>query len=249
MKKSLLLLISLISFMRMDLSAQVMDKEYMDLFDLYMMDDYEKCLKKAMKYTENDKSKKDAQPWFYVTMCYYKISMNSELEEKYPGALMESFKAAKRFRKFDVSGKVWNENQDFFDEYKAYVLKKFTPEVKNGSYKEAAKHFKKFQEVDESDYGIQIIAGITYILANKMEGVSWVESAIDSLKSKYTGAKFKAESLDKEALLQSAFVEYSAFLAQKDDQKELAMKVIEAGRDIMVDNDEVQRQYARMNRK
>lgn len=228
--------------------AQQMEKKYGDLFDMYIIDNYEKCMKKAMKYTESEKTKRDDEPWLYVCMSYYKMSQMSEFTEKYPDALMESIKAGTKFRKADRSGKTWEANQDFFDEYKEYMLNKFGKEVKNGSYKDATKYLKKFTKVDEQDFGLQIITGVVHLLADKAEGEMMITAALDSLNAEYKSKKYEPQNMKKDALMQEAFVDYTAMLAKKEDYMNLAKKIAETGKNIMTDNDEVQRQYARLNR-
>ena len=46
---------------------------YEDLLELLVDEKYERCLYKAMKYTEEEKTTKEALPYLYVSMAYFRI--------------------------------------------------------------------------------------------------------------------------------------------------------------------------------
>ena len=65
------------------LSASAQAPSYDYLLVLFVDGEYEKLVKKAEKYTLNEKTKKDPIPWFYLSKGLYAIS-KSELRIHVP---------------------------------------------------------------------------------------------------------------------------------------------------------------------
>ena len=79
-------------------------QEDFDELLMWMVDEkFEKVLYKAIRYTEDDETKKEPVPYVFMSMAYFKISEsgNPEFEEKYSNALKSALKYASKFVKKD----------------------------------------------------------------------------------------------------------------------------------------------------
>jgi len=84
--------------------AQSISKEFDKLVFLYIDGKYVKCANLGLKYTEDDKLRRDPIPYLYVSMSMFEISRIEALSEKHPNAFKNSLKYAYKYRKKDKNG-------------------------------------------------------------------------------------------------------------------------------------------------
>jgi hypothetical protein len=95
-------------------AAQAQKHVYEDLLVLYVDEKYEKCMEKALTYTENDATKKDALPFLYVSMCNFEMSKVEQYAEDYPKAGRDALKWAEKYRKKDKEKEFFNNYEDYW---------------------------------------------------------------------------------------------------------------------------------------
>lgn len=96
------------------LGLQAQKHVYEDLLVLYVDEKYEKCMEKALTYTENDDTKKDALPFLYVSMCNYEMSKLEKFAVDYPKAGRDALKWAEKYRKKDKDKEFFNNYEDYW---------------------------------------------------------------------------------------------------------------------------------------
>ncbi|TXC77135.1 hypothetical protein [Luteibaculum oceani] len=220
-KLVLLLLLGLISVA--NIQAQDEKKEYFDLLMLYLDADYEKLLKKAEKYMDNDKTRKDALPYLYAAMGYFDIKDNEELSEVYKNPLRESLKLATKFVRYDRTNAYAEEGDDFIAKLRAEIKNEAIFELKEGKDSRAQYYFKQLLRLDENDYSViymqlQLAAreGDTYT-QNEMQAEfnRMIENVTDWSK----------EASDKKNFLEYAMLEHADYLKEKG-RTDAALKVV-----------------------
>src|SRR4051812_45411801 len=95
---------------------------YDDLQILYADGNYDKLVKSSESYTQKDKSKTDALPYFWLGRGLYKISQSGSDEEKYKNAYKDAIGAIGKAIKQDKAGDVQREYAEFFEEFKMSLV-------------------------------------------------------------------------------------------------------------------------------
>ncbi|NQX91150.1 MAG: hypothetical protein HRT74_03275 [Flavobacteriales bacterium] len=112
MKRIFLLALSLLA-----LTQVYSQREYDDLLELIVDENYQRCLLKAEKYTLSDATKKDPLPYLYMSMAFFEIARGEDekLKEMYEGkAFKNSLKYASKYSKKDKQREYYAEFVDFF---------------------------------------------------------------------------------------------------------------------------------------
>ena len=105
--------------------APLIPQEDFDELLMWMVDGkYEKVLYKAIRYTEDDDTKKEPVPYVFMSMAFFKISESSdeELLEKYSKALKDALKYASKFVKKDKEKEYISEYVDYFNDLRRATM-------------------------------------------------------------------------------------------------------------------------------
>jgi len=151
MKKHFLLLMLFVTGICTSLNAQ--PPTYDDLVIDYADGNYDKLLKKAEKYTQNDKTKNDAIPFLYMAKCNFQMSKDQEWLEKYPKAFNDAIRFAGNTIKKDKEGIVVSENQEFFIDLKTSLVEDIKNLVEEGSYAKLMGYIAKLHRFSKDDVG------------------------------------------------------------------------------------------------
>ena len=128
---------------------------YDDLLELVVDEKYERCLYKAVRYTEDDRTKKDPLPYLYMSMSYFRIHQGDDekVKEKFPKAFKESLKYVVKHRKKDKENEYFAEFQDYFSELRLETMSEAEREVDNEKFTRSKGLYKYLVSLDESDPG------------------------------------------------------------------------------------------------
>ncbi|MFM1931558.1 MAG: hypothetical protein RL226_861 [Bacteroidota bacterium] len=154
---------------------------YDDLLELIVDKKYERCLYKAMKYTEEEKTTKDPLPYLYVSMAYFKIDQSEDetLKAKYDNkAFKESLKYAVKYRKKDKESLYYAEFAEFFSELREKTMVQAEQEMGEEKYTRSKGTYKYLCDIDANDVGAWIMKGYSeYMLKSKKDAtLSWDEA-------------------------------------------------------------------------
>jgi len=139
-------------------SAQAPDFE--DLLILYSEDRYEKCYSKAIKYTENDNTRKEPMPYLYVSMAMFEISKDEKYKKSFPKAFKDALGYAAKFKKKDKTDIFTKESERYYTKLKKVVVEDTENFFIQGNYKKAISNLNKLVIFDPQDIGGWVLKGV-----------------------------------------------------------------------------------------
>ncbi|MFT7612520.1 MAG: hypothetical protein ACI9J3_001483 [Parvicellaceae bacterium] len=149
-------------------------QEYGDLLSLLVSEEYEKVIKKATKYTTDEKTKKDALPYLYYSEAMYRMSRDHKYNMDYPKAYKDALSYASKFRKKDKGNAYHDDAIDYIEELKLVIgeeVENYMAADDYKAYKKALGLMKKVIQFSPEDRGAQVTTALLEILTgNKSEG-------------------------------------------------------------------------------
>ncbi len=219
-------------------------KPYDDLLVRYVDEKYEDCLVRAERYTQNDKTKKDALPYLYMSMCLYEISKIPKYQEmeEYKKADRDALKWAEKYRKKD-------KNLEFFHNYEDYWGELNTMAQENGlnlyeagpkEMSKARRYFESMTRYYPENPGPWLMLALSQYGANQAkEG----DASVDSYKAAMEASGGIARlPEDQKKLLKSALIHYAEYLDGKGDRTG-ARAAMETGKDAFMEDAEYKGAY------
>lgn len=212
--------------------AQVAGAKHSKLVDLYVMGNYEECLNKAMKMTENDKYKSESEPYLWVSLCLIDCSRDPELEEFFPEdkANKDALKYATKFKKKDDKIKskdgeyIFDENIDFIYDLIEIGLVEGKSFFVMDNYSKASYYYKLVAKLDPENQECQLMNGVLYLYNKNRDGQEIVDNAMEYFKGQADMGGYEVNPKSQNAFV-DGFVYYSQYL-EKKGQKDEAFKVI-----------------------
>jgi DNA-binding SARP family transcriptional activator len=128
---------------------------YDDLLEYIVDEKYERCLYKALKYTEDDETRKDALPYLYMSMAYFRIHQSDDpkLQEEYDDAYKDAMKYIIKFVKKDKENEYRAEFQDFMSELRLATIAEAEREMDEDKYIRSKRYWGYLTKMDENDPG------------------------------------------------------------------------------------------------
>lgn len=176
-------------------TAQVVGGMDFKLEKLYMDEKWEDLGFKALKMTEDDKYKKDPEPFLYVSMAFYQISQSNDakLQEEYPKALADAVKYASKFRTKDKDNTWFNDNSEYFEQLKKTVIAdaaQYVDEPKK--LRVAVTSYKNLCKAIPEDNNILFFKGVLEAKnRNDAEADRNIVEAMKGLSAAYADPKYK----------------------------------------------------------
>jgi hypothetical protein len=199
-------------------SAQVVGGMDFKLEKLYNEEKWEDLGHKALTMTEDDKYKKDPEPFLYLSMAFFKISQSDDakLKTEYPKALADAVKYATKFRSKDKDGVWYNDNKDYFDELKKTAIAEALPFVDDDKKRRnAITSFKNLSKAVPEDYNILFYKGVLETMArNEAEADRNIIDAMSGLAKSYADPKYKPSKASAH-LLEDGMTRWADILIQK----------------------------------
>lgn len=234
MKKILLPLFTAVTFFSAvsKVSAQS-EKDYKDLLTLFVADKFEKCLYKAEGYTLNDKTKKDALPYLFVSRCYYEMSKRDEFKQKYPNAFKDAMKFIAKYAVKDKEKIYYAEYDDFISDLRRDAIAEAANLFEMGKFTKSKAFYDQMTKLDGNDAGAWIMLGINHVaLKAKKDAENSFKTAKAALENKTASSGKEQLVLLKEALISHATTLYDS--GSKQDAKTW----IEFGKEFFKDDKE-----------
>ena len=142
-------------------SAQT-DNDYKDLLTLFVGEKYEKCLYKAEDYTLDEKAKKDALPYLFMSRCFYEMSKRDEFKEKYPNAFKDAMKYISKYGSKDKEKKYLAEYEDLFAQIRGAAIAEAETMMDTQKYSKAKQLYDQLLDIDPNDAGAQLMMGVVF---------------------------------------------------------------------------------------
>jgi hypothetical protein len=185
---------------------------------LYNEEKWEDLGDRALKMTEDDKYKKDPEPFLYLSMAFYQISQSNDekLKTDYPKALADAVKFATKFRSKDKEGTWYQDNKDYFEELKKAAIADAMPYVDDDKKRRnAVTAFKNLSKAIPEDHNILFYKGVLETMArNEAEADRNIIDAMKGLSASYADSKYKP-SKSSAYLLEDGMIRWADLLIQK----------------------------------
>ncbi len=217
--------------------AQVVGGKDDKLAQLYASGKYESCLFKADNMTYRESSSHEPEPYLYVAMCYYKLSMSDDpiLRDDYKDGFKQAIAYIGKFIRKDKEGILYDENIGFINTLKDEQLKKINKYFQDMEYKKAAIAAKSYNKLNrENDETIVYFIGACEMLSkNNPQGELDMSKAQTILNEKIKAGTLKTDPRFT-PLLASVFLKYSENLVLLS-QLESASTILSYGLKMMPD--------------
>lgn len=214
-------------------------QEDFDELLMWMVDEkFEKVLYKAIRYTEDDETKKEPVPYVFMSMAYFKISEsgNPEFEEKYSNALKSALKYASKFVKKDKESEYIAEYTDYFNDLRRSTMNQAEVYVDDEKFTKAKSYYKYLWTLDTEDPGAWLMYGnvLWKSKAKRDAEESWATSA--QLLAEFEGRGLEEVQID---LLKFSVI-YTAEMLAAEGNRTDARKWIERVNALFDNDREVQ---------
>jgi len=227
-----ILTITLLAFICLAPRLVAQDKEYEDLWVLYIDEDYEKLVKKAQSLTENDKTKKQAMPYLFVSMGYFEISKKEDLNEDYPKAFKDAMKYAAKWRKKDKEGAYVYDNKDYISDLRDAGMDVAEGYLEDGSFSKAKSYYKYMTQFDPDCPGSWLMYSYALKMMNDFSGT---QTAWDNFDTKL--GDISRLSSEQQRLLKYGLITYAEGLYEEGKRTE-ARELLERGADFFGEDNE-----------
>jgi hypothetical protein len=228
MKNITLLLIFLGGFL---FNSNAQAPEYDDLVQYYADGDYDKLLKKAFKYTQGDKTKKHALPYYYLSIANFQISKGHDLLEKYPKAFKDAVKYAGKCIQKDKDSVIVVEKMGLFTDLKVAINEELRNLAESEEYNRMPSVLSQMIKIDKYSVGAHFlkisayyvkkdkanIKKYTKICNDLFDNINAEQYSIDEENDDYDLINRKKADLE---LLKIGIMEYTKILvANKQSEK------------------------------
>ncbi|MCB0795940.1 MAG: hypothetical protein KDB88_14490 [Flavobacteriales bacterium] len=226
------------------LTAQV--REYDDLLVLYVDEEYEKCIAKAERYTEKDKTRRDALPYLYLSMCYFEIAKLDKYatEHEWRNADRDALRWAKRYRRKDKDLLYFDQYADYWEELNTMAMETGIMFLDMEEYTKARRRFDRMVDYHPEN------AGAWQMLALCQQELNLQRDAAESMeefrKSFQAIDDIDRLSKDQRTLLRGSLIRYAEHMDALGMQ-DSARHVLDLGYDAFQENPEFKGLYEELN--
>ncbi len=137
-------------------------QNYNDLKILFADENYEKLVKEAEKYNDNDATKYDPAPYIWAAKGLYAISLSGNDDEKFDNAFKDGITFLSKGIKYDLKkndGQEMEEHAEFIETYQMALYTRINNELLINSYKKAYSWCVKYKKISQETTGINFVIG------------------------------------------------------------------------------------------
>ena len=192
MKNSILLLIFLGGFL---FNSNAQAPEYDDLIQYFADESYDKLLKKAYKYTQGDKTKKHALPYYYMAIANFEISKGHELLEKYPKAFKDAVKYAGKCIQKDKDSTVVPDKMALFTDLKVALNEELRNLAESEEYSKMTSKLAMMLKIDKYSIGTHFLKLTVYYVKRDKANIKKYTKICNTLFDNINAEQF---SIDEE---------------------------------------------------
>ncbi|MFM1876708.1 MAG: hypothetical protein RL266_2445 [Bacteroidota bacterium] len=188
--------ISLFLFACTAVSAQVFEPQFDQVAKKFEKGSYESALETAEALMENDKYKKEPEPYLWAAMCFYQIHLSDDekLKERFKSALRDALKYAGKAVAKDKNGTLMENNKDFFDTMKEEGIKAANEFELENNYRKASYTYKQILAFAPEDAFVQFAKGVTDIrLSSMVEAEKEIGEAFPVIERNYRDLSYEPD--------------------------------------------------------
>lgn len=230
----------------LSVKAQVKNSNFQKLFDLYTMEEYDKCAYKAEKYSQKDKYKRDPEPYLYMAMCFYQAHVQPEkFDQEFDDPLKDALKYAYKFRKKDKTGELFESNRELLDKIREEALANAKFYYNDNDYRKASSEFKRIQKVIPDDFNVMLMTGVADIMTkNASQGERLVVVALDSIRAQDERGVWEKDEVTYDIMIKG-IVGYTNYLSEVERLEE-AQETLTFARKLVPDDATLKSQYKKI---
>lgn len=205
---------------------------------MWMVDGkYEKVLFKAIRYTEDDDTKKEPLPYIFMSEAFFRIlqSDDPDLVEEYGNTLKDALKYASKFVKKDKEREYFDRYTDYLNELRRATMNEAEVFVDDEKFTRAKSYYKYLYVIDGDDAGAWLMYGTVLwkTKARRDAEESWEQAK--RLLAEYGGKGLQEVQLD---LLRYS-VRYTAEMLADEGDASAALGWLNAVSEIFPDDREL----------
>lgn len=234
------LLLGLFLIFSTTIFGQVNNPEFDKIAKRYEKGSFESALEGAEALIDNDKHRKNPEPYLWASMCFYEIhnSDDEKLHERFKSALRDALKYAGKAVSKDKEGSIVANNQEYFDTMKKEGIAFAQAYEQAGDLRKASYTYKQLQSIDPNDSFIQFAKGVMDIRMGSMfEAEREINASFPILKENYRNLDYQPNPISS-PLLRSAVLDYAEHL-KATNYTDSAKKVLLSARVFFPLDDEI----------
>lgn len=214
-------------------SAQAQKHVYEDLLVLYVDEKYEKCMDKAIGYTENDDTKRDALPFLYMSMCNFEMSKQEKYAVDYPKASRDAIKWAEKYRKKDKELEFFHNYDDYWADLNTMAMEEGENMLDDPKGLSKAKYmFDGMTAYCPENPGAWLMLAIAHYKKNMAKEGDMAIAEYDKVIA--AAGDIKTLPPDQRKLLKNGLIRYADHLVSKG-QRDKAKKYATVGKDAFME--------------
>lgn len=210
--------------------------DYNPILFMIIDGEYEKALSKTEKFTNRDKTRRDPEPYFLMSMAYYEISKDESMREDYPRAFREAVKNAYKGSRYDKEKEYIGNYEDYLTELKTDLMRESRFYYDEGSWRKSVTNAKYVTRIDPEDLGAHLLKGAAEMRSrNAYQAEKTFEEAVKIAESTTASSISSAQK----PFLRFGIMEY-AKIAKENGEKEKAQPLIALGEETFEEDAEFQ---------
>lgn len=227
-------------------SAQEEKKEFEDLLLMFVDEKYEKCMRKAEKYTLSDDTKREPMPYLYIAMCMFEISRIDDAAEIYPRAFKDALSYAYKYVRKDKKMLYYDDNADFFASLRHETFLRAQNELAEEKYSRAKYYFRGLAKIDSKDPSALFMQAYTELKNNAArdanENFKQAMVLYNEVKSVYELTKEQRD------IMRYGFLTYADYLVE-EGRSDSAFSTLEQGKRLFLDDSDFMNGYNAIRQK
>ncbi len=188
--------------------AQTSDPFYEKLLAKHRQGDHVAVLKKAEGLMEDDKAKKDPDPYLIAAMCHLALyrADDAKLKESHKGGLREALKYTAKAASKDKEGTLLAQHSEFLNDLRKEGIALASVHVAEADYRKANGIYKQILAFAPQDDNVRMAKAVTDIRMNyAAEGEKLFAEALPRLDSAYRDLAYVPDPISA-SLLRDAFL-------------------------------------------
>lgn len=226
--------------------AQVENSDFQKLFDLYTMEEYDRCAYKAEKMSAKDKYRRNPEPYLYMALCFYQAHVQPEkFDQEFDDPLKDALKYAYKFRTKDKEGELYKSNKDLLDKIREEALSNAKFYYNDEDYRKASSEFRRIHKVVPDDVNVLFMQGVSDIKARSVaQGERLVKQALDTIRAQDARDVYERDHVTHDLLIKG-IIGYTDFLVS-DGRAGEAQETMTFARKLIPDDTALKAQYKKV---
>lgn len=232
--------LSTLTFIFASFLVKAQSDKYDELIILYADEKYEKLIEQSEKLVGKDANKKDAEPYFWMSKAFYKISLSGTSDPTYKNAYKSAAKSLAKGMKKDKDTSVTEYNIEYVEEFQHSLKELVVNDLLVGDYRKAGGWAQQYSKISHNEVGAEYLVAATKYRAGDKNGAKSIFSKCEKTLQSINSIENWSEPdrvLLKAGVLQSA----ECFLESKQLNK--AMDLLNSVKPWFIEDEEFNEKY------